>query len=133
RRDGLYRFCILDWQRSVRLRRVWWSRRIHHLGVLGASLPAELIGEPDRFGFLLGYLDATIGDRPALGRIAEAIKTRAQLLLWHRRVARHRNACRVVVLAAEAQRLRDRQDRHVTLDRLASASFSALPLVNFLR
>ena len=80
--DGLYRFCTLDWQRSVRLRHVPWSRRICDLAVLEAALPAELIGEPDRFGFLLGYLDASTGDRPALGRIAEAIKTRGRLLGW---------------------------------------------------
>jgi tRNA A-37 threonylcarbamoyl transferase component Bud32 len=133
RSDGLYRFCILDWQRSVRLARVSWSRRILDLAVMEAALPSELIGEPDRFGLLLGYLDATPGDRPALGRIAEAIKTRGQLLLWHRRVARQRAACRVAFLAEQAARSRHRHNRHIALDRLASASFSALPLVNFLR
>ena len=131
--DGLYRFCILDWQRSVRLRHVSWSRRILDLAVLEAALPTELVGAPERFGLLLGYLDATPGDRPALGRIAEAIKTRGQLLLWHRRVARHRAACRVEVLAEQAVRSRNRHARQIGLDRLASASFSALPLVNFLR
>jgi tRNA A-37 threonylcarbamoyl transferase component Bud32 len=128
--DGLYRFCTLDWQRSVRMRHVPWSRRILDLAVLEASLPAELIDAPDRFGFLLGYLEASTGDRPALGRIAEAIKTRGLLLGWNRRVARQHAACQVAVLA---QRSRNRQVRHIGLDRLASASFSALPLVNFLR
>jgi tRNA A-37 threonylcarbamoyl transferase component Bud32 len=130
RRDGLYRFCILDWQRSVRVRHVSWSRRVTDLAVLEAALPTELVGEPLRFGMLLGYLDASPGHRPALGRIAEAIKMRAWLILRNRRVARQRAAIRLATLAA---RSRDRQSRHIGLDRLASASFSSLPLVNFLR
>ena len=133
RNDGLYRFCILDWQRSVRMRHVPWSRRILDLAVLEASLPCELIGEPERFGFLLGYLDASPGARPALGRIAEAIKTRGRFMLWQRRVARQRAACRVVVLAEQAARLRNPDDQRIGLGRLAFASFAALPLVNFLR
>jgi len=84
--------CLLDWQRTRRRRSVSWSRRVHDLALLDASLAEKLLSRSLRRELWQSYLSATTPPRPALDRMIQAIASRAWLLLQGRRIRRMRDA-----------------------------------------
>jgi tRNA A-37 threonylcarbamoyl transferase component Bud32 len=128
--DGLDRLCIIDWQRTRWSADVPWSRRLVDLATLDASLADESVSERDRLRLLTSYLRHVAGPRPRLRSIISAIRSRAWLLLWQRRIHRqHVASVRPVPRMAPG----NWHDWHNCPVRLTEPSRAVLPLVNYLR
>ena len=74
-----YRFCILDWQRGQRRRRVPLQLRCRDLAVLDATLMDVLASDRLRLRCLRAYC-ATQANGPPLGRLARQIRRQAERL-----------------------------------------------------
>jgi tRNA A-37 threonylcarbamoyl transferase component Bud32 len=59
-RDG-GTFCILDWQRSRRQRRITWAQCGRNLAALAATIPEDWVGPGERLACLRAYLRARSG------------------------------------------------------------------------
>jgi tRNA A-37 threonylcarbamoyl transferase component Bud32 len=90
-RDGDFRFCFLDWQRSRHHRRVGWRRRCRDLAALDASLAESLAAPRLRLACLRAYLAMQV-EGPPLARVAAAIRRHSHRLLRRRKVRALRQA-----------------------------------------
>ncbi len=78
---GVFRFCILDWQRGRRRRSVSWRIRCRDLATLDATMHSALAGDRFRLQCLRAYLASVAKPGPPLGRLAVAIRQQAKRLL----------------------------------------------------
>jgi tRNA A-37 threonylcarbamoyl transferase component Bud32 len=127
--DGLDRVCLIDWQRTRRLTKVPWSRRIADIAALDASLATEAVPPRHRLRLIGEYLRNVVGPCPRLRVFADAVERRSRLLRRNRRVARQRRAS----VPHNPQHTLAPHDWHNCPLRLADPSFAGLPLVKFLK
>jgi tRNA A-37 threonylcarbamoyl transferase component Bud32 len=129
--DTLDRICLIDWQRTRRLPKVPWSRRIVDLATLDASLGAGAVSLRDRLRLLDSYLQGCSGPRVNVRKLIAAIRSRAWLLLKQRRIQRQQTAS-VRPMPAPV-RPYDWHGWHNCPVRLTEPNLAVFPLVEFLR
>jgi tRNA A-37 threonylcarbamoyl transferase component Bud32 len=86
-RGATFRFCILDWQRARRRRRVSWRLRCRDLAVLDATLHGALASARLRLRCLHAYVRAlSVQEGRPLGRLARQIHRQAARLATNRHI-----------------------------------------------
>ena len=85
-KEGLFRFCILDWARARHRRTISWRSRCRDLAALDATMHETLASDRIRLRLLSAYLKALRGSGLPLRRAAQQVRRVAERLREQRNI-----------------------------------------------